>query len=387
MLLTPRERVVKAINHQEPDRVPIDLNPLYDFYLRLKAHLGFEIEEKVSHNLAMEVIPHPDVLMKLGIDIISVKLGSVKALAKQERADGLVQDEWGVLYRMVEQPAGGRYYEVVYSPLKDAKLQDLNHYPWPIPDLAGRGESAQADAKKLYENTDLALMGRFGGPITETALYMLGMENWMTRLAIDPDFIDALLTKITDIQIGMDQVGLEATAKYLQIFKASGEDLGMQTGPMYSPKMFRERLLPHLKRRFQAARKYLDEVNPGVKIMLHSCGSIRKFLPDLIEAGVDIIDPVQPHAAGMDTAGLKNDFGNHLVFHGGVDIQYVLPFGTEEEIDQEVKERITSLGKGGGYILAPAHNVQADVPPKNIVRMCSAAKKYGVYPLALNGSL
>lgn len=381
MALTSRERVIRAINHQEPDRVPMDINPLYDFYLNLKSYLGLEIEEKVSHNLAMEVIPHPDVITKLGIDLISVKLGSAKSSSRKVSSDGLVQDDWGTLLKLVNQPGGGRYYEVVNSPLKDAALDDLNSYPWPAADLPGRGEGAEAAARQLFEDTDLALMGRFGGPITETALYMLGMENWMTRLAMDPEFIEALLTKITDIQIALDRVGLEATAKYLQIFKASGEDLGMQTGPMYSPIMFRKLLLPHLKRRFRAARQYLDKVNPGVKIMLHSCGSIRRFLPDLIEAGVDIIDPVQPHAAEMDTAGLKRDFGDHLTFHGAVDIQQVLPFGSREEIENEVILRNSTLGKGGGYILAPAHNVQADVPPRNIAIMCRAVEQFGQYSL------
>jgi uroporphyrinogen decarboxylase len=381
MGLTSRERVTKAINHQEPDRIPIDLNPLYDFYVQLKDHLGIELEEKISHNLAMEVIPHPDVLKKLGVDMTAVKLGSAKGSLKEERTDGLVKDDWGILYKLVNQPSGGSYYEVVHSPLRDATLNDLHHYPWPVPDLPGRGEGAETSAKHLYEDTDLAIMGRFGGAITEVALYMLGMENWMMRLAVEPEFIEALLTKIADIQIALDRVGLEATAKYLTIYKASGEDLGMQTGPMYSPKMFRSQFLPHFKRRFQAAREYLDKVNPSVKIMLHSCGSIRRFLPDLIEAGVDIIDPVQPHAAEMDTAELKREFGDLLTFHGGIDIQQVLPFGTEEEIDAEIIKRISTMGHNGGYILAPAHNVQADVPPANIVRMCSAARKFGVYPL------
>ncbi|MBM3137451.1 MAG: uroporphyrinogen decarboxylase [Chloroflexi bacterium] len=382
MGMTSRERVTKAINHQEPDRIPVDLNPLYDFYVQLKNYLGLENEEKIGHNLAMEVIPHPEVLKNLGVDLTAVKLGSVKGAVKEERSDGLVKDDWGILYKLVNQPGGGRYYEVVHSPLKDATLKDLDHYSWPVADLPGRGEGAEAAAKHLFEDTDLAIMGRFGGAITEIALYMLGMENWMTRLATDPEFIHALLTRIADIQIALDRIGLEATAKYLTIYKASGEDLGMQMGPMYSPKMFRQMFLPYFKRRFQAAREYLDEVNPGVKIMLHSCGSIRRFLPDLIEAGVDIIDPVQPHAAEMNTAELKRDFGSQLTFHGAVDIQQVLPFGTAEEIDQEVKERITTLGKGGGYILAPAHNVQADVPPKNIVRMCEAVGKFGSYPLS-----
>jgi len=379
--MNSRERVIRAINHQEPDRVPIDLNPLHDFYLNLKQYLHLDFEEKVKNNFAMEVVPHPLVLQKLGVDISSVKLGSPTAKKKVARGDGLVEDDWGVLYRVVSQPGGGSYYEVVKPPLKDAKLSDLVHYSWPVPDLPGRGEEAEKNAKALYEDTEFAILGRFGGPITETALYMLGMENWMIRLASDPDFMEALLTKITDIQIALDRIGLEATAKYLQIFKASGEDLGMQTGPMYSMKMFRNQLLPHLKRRFQAARKYLDSVNPSVKIMLHSCGSISRFLPDLIDAGIEIIDPIQPHAAAMNSAYLKENFGNKLTFHGGIDIQQVLPFGKKEEIETEVQTRINDLGSGGGYILAPAHNVQADVKPENIICMIDAVKKFGSYPL------
>ncbi|MDP2965408.1 MAG: uroporphyrinogen decarboxylase family protein [Pelolinea sp.] len=382
MAMNSRERVIKAINHQEPDRVPLDLNPLNDFYLNLKQYLHLEIEEQVKHNFAMEVVPHPLVLEKLGIDITSVKLGSPKVKKKEPRSDGYIEDEWGVVYRVVAQPGGGSYCEVVKPPLKDAKLSDLVDYPWPVPDLPGRGEEAEKNAKALYEDTEFAILGRFGGPITETALYMLGMENWMIRLASEPEFMEALLGKITDIQIALDRIGLEATAKYLQIFKASGEDLGMQTGPLYSMKMFRNQLLPHLKRRFQAARKYLDSVNPSVKIMLHSCGSISRFIPDLIEAGIDIIDPIQPRAAEMNSADLKAKFGDRISFHGGIDIQQVLPFGTKEEIEEEVKNRINSLGPGGGYILAPAHNVQADVKPENIIYMIEAAKKFGIYPHA-----
>ncbi len=381
--MNSRERVTKTINHQEPDCVPIDLNPLYDFYINLKQYLHLELEEKVKQNYAMEVVPHPLVLEKLGIDISSVKLGSPNGKRKEPRSDGLVEDDWGVLYKVVLQPGGGSYYEVVRPPLKDAKLSDLAHYSWPVPDLPGRGEEAEKNAKALFEDTEFAILGRFGGPITETALYMLGMENWMIRLASDPDFMEALMTKITDIQIALDRIGLEATAKYLQIFKASGEDLGMQTGPMYSMKMFKNQLLPHLKRRFQAAKKYLDSVNPSVKIMLHSCGSISKFIPDLIEAGIDIIDPIQPRAAEMNSADLKAKFGDILSFHGGIDIQQVLPFGTKEEIEAEVRTRMSDLGPGGGYILAPAHNVQADVKPENILCMIDTVKNFGAYPLSV----
>jgi len=382
MIWTSRERVVAVLEHREPDRVPIDINPTLDFYQKLKSFLGLEVEEKLRPNFAMEVIPHPRVLSALDVDLISVKLGSATGGGSPQRRGDLVLDAWGAGWRQINQPGGGGYLEPVYHPLAEATLQDLRSYPWPDPAAPGRGEGAESAAKWLYEETDLALVGRFGGPIIETPLYLVGWENWLVRLAQEPDFAAALLTKITDIQIALDRVGLEATAKYLQIFKVSGEDLGMQTGPLYSPRMFRTLLLPHLKRRWRAARAYLDEVNPAVRIMLHSCGSIRPFIPDLIEAGIQVLDPVQPHAANMDSAALKRDFGDHLTFHGGVDIQHVLPFGSEQEVEAEVRRRIQAFAPGGGYILAPAHNVQADVPPANLVAMCRAAHEYGQYPIS-----
>jgi uroporphyrinogen decarboxylase len=292
-----------------------------------------------------------------------------------------VEDAWGVCYRRVHQP-NGSYMEPVHHPLADATLDDLEAYPWPSTEVPGRKAATAAVAKRLYEETDLALMGRFGGPIVETALYLMGWERWLVCAAKEPEFARALLERIADIQIALDRVGLEATAKYLQIFKVSGEDLGMQTGPLYSPRMFRALILPPLRRRWRVARAYLDQVNPAVKIMLHSCGSVRAYIPDLIEAGIQVLDPVQPRAADMESAALKRDFGAQLTFHGGVDIQEVLPFGTPEEVEAEVRRRLRAFAPGGGYILAPAHNVQADVPPANVVAMCRAARHYGRYPIA-----
>lgn len=379
--LTSRERVCRAIHHQEPDRVPVDINPVLDAYINLKAHLGIEIDEEGRPNAHMEVIPHPRVLSALGADLISVKLGSPIKLKTVTLAKGVSLDEWGVGRRMVSQPGGGSYMEAVLHPLAEATLDDLEEYPWPVPDLAGRGEAAEADAKRLFEDTDLAIVGRFGGPIIETALQMMGLEKWMMRAVTDPEFAGALLDRITDVQVKLDRIGLEATGKYLQIFKASGDDLGMQTGPLYSPKMVRGLFLPRLRRRWLAAREHLDRVNPSVKMLFHSCGSVRAFIPDLLGMGLQILDPVQPRAAHMAPAELKRDFGDRLTFHGAVDEQQVLPFGSEQEVEQEVRTRIAELAPGGGYILSPSHYIQADTPPTNVVAMCRAAQRYGQYPL------
>ena len=376
---TSRERVSTALEHLEPDRVPVNFNPLLDSYLGLKNYLRLEIEEEYRPDHFMEVIPHPRVLAALGGDLISVRLGSPSRRSSSNTGDW-VEDEWGLVRKRFYQPGGGSYLEVVHHPLAEATLADLDHYPWPDPYAPGRGEGAEATAKRLYEDTDLAILGRFGGPINELASYLVGMENWFIRLKRDPEFVGALLDKITDIQIALDRVGLEATAKYLQIHKVSGEDLGMQTGPLYSPAVF-DLLLPRLQRRWKAARDYLDTVNPSVKIMLHSCGSIRKYIPALIQGGIQLLDPVQPRAAHMDAGELKQAFGDRLAFHGGVDIQQVLPTGTPEEVEAEVRRCLRAFAPGGGYILAPSHYIQADTPPANVVAMCRAAHRYGQYPI------
>ena len=213
MAWTSRERATQALEHREADRVPIDVNPVLDFYLRLKEYLGLDIEEKLKPNSAMEVIPHPSVLAELGVDLISVKLGSPRGGRPSSPGNGTVRDGWGVIRRRVRQPGGGSYLEVVHHPLADATVDDLERYPWPDPFAPGRGEGAEAAAKRLHEDTDLALVGRFGGPIVEAALYLVGWEQWLVRLVKDPEFAAVLLDKIADVQIALDRVGLEATAR------------------------------------------------------------------------------------------------------------------------------------------------------------------------------
>jgi uroporphyrinogen decarboxylase len=239
----------------------------------------------------------------------------------------------------------------------------------------------EEEARKLYEQTDLAIMGRFGGPILEQAHYLRGWERWLMDMAADPEFASALLDRITDIQIRLDEAGLRAAGKYLSIFKLSGEDLGMQDRPIFSPRMWRELARPFLERRWRAARVALDRYAPHVKLLLHSDGAFRPFIPDLIECGVQALDPIQEHCPGMELYELKRDFGEQLTFHGAVDTQQVLPFGTQAQVEAEVIRCVDALGRDGGYILAPVHNVQADVPPENLVAMCRAAQEYGRYPL------
>ena len=384
MSWTSRERVIAAIQHREPDCVPIDVQCGLDFYLKLKAYLGLDFDEPLEPNYFREVIPHPRVCTALGWDAVSVKLCKPRHAMLDFNELAEVVDAWGVRRRRILLPSGGVQYEAVGHPLATATLADLESFAWPDPFPPGTAEETEKHARWMYENTNLALIGRFGGTILEQAIDLMGFENWLMVTVRDPHFAGVLLDRLTDLAIQGDLLGLEAAGQYIQIFKASGDDLGMQTGPLYSPHSFNELILPCLRRRWQAARVYINaHLNPSMPIMFHSDGSVRAFIPDMLEAGLAVLNPVQPGCTGMEFAALKRDFGNWLVFHGGIDVQSVLPYGTPEQVRVAVKDAIRTLGPGGGYILSPSHFVQSDTSPENIIAMTEAADEYGRYPLAM----
>ena len=258
----------------------------------------------------------------------------------------------------------------------------MDKYPWPDPFPPGTAEETEKQARWMFENTDLALIGRFGGTIIEQAVDLMGFENWLMTTALNSEFAGALLDRLTEFAIQGDRIGLQAAGKYIQILKVSGDDLGMQTRTLYSPRTFRALLMPRLRRRWQAARDYINEfLNPSIPLMFHTDGAVRPFIPDMLEAGVAVLNPIQPNCAGMELEGLKRDFGDKLVFHGAIDVQSVLPFGTPQQVRDAVRHAIQSLAKGGGYILSPSHYVQSDTSPENIIAMTEAAHEFGRYPL------
>ena len=171
--------------------------------------------------------------------------------------------------------------------------------------------------------------------------------------------------------------------KYVDVLRLSGEDLGTQRGPLISLKMFRELVKPHLQKVWSTAKEHLTARNPRGKIMLHSCGSVRLFMSEWADMGLDMLDPIQVGAKDMDTAEIKKDVGDRLSFHGAIDTQWVLPHGTVEDVRQEVRKRIKDLAPGGGYIVCPIHNVQGDVPPENLIAMRDAVWEFGYYPINL----
>lgn len=381
---TSRKRVEAALSHNEPDRVPLDISITLNAYIKLREYLDLPPEENIAADRFFEVRPSIDVMKALGIDMTFVRLRTPSNWQyPPPLPDGSLVDIWGIGRKMIQLPDGSYLNEVSHCPMKnlEPKTIDLDAYPWPDPNSPGIVDGLAEEAKTLYERTPLAIMGRFGGPIIELGAYLRGFEQWLMDLVQYPEFTREMLNKIADIQIKLDEAGIREAGKYLSVFKASGEDLGMQDRRLFSKKVWDELIYPILKRRWQSARRALDKYAPHVKIMLHSDGAIRSMIPDFIDGSIDILDPIQSACQGMELVQLKNDFGDQLSFHGGVDTQSILPFGTPQEVAEETRRCIDTLGNGGGLILAPSHFIQPDVPPENVVSMYKTALEYGKYPL------
>jgi uroporphyrinogen decarboxylase len=232
----------------------------------------------------------------------------------------------------------------------------------------------------LYETTDYAIMAAFGGNLLEWGQFLYGIENFLCELAAHPQKVEKLLDRLVEIHLeGLDKV-LPAIDGYVQIIQM-GDDLGSQTAAQISPEMYRRFFKP---RHAEIYRRIKEQ--SSLAVFLHSCGSIEELLPDLIDVGVDIINPVQTSAARMDPAHLKREYGKDLVFWGGgCDTQVVLPTGTPDEIDAHVRDRIRTFGPGGGFVFATVHNIMANVPPENVVALYDAVKRYRDYPLDHDG--
>lgn len=379
--MNPRERVVAALEHKEPDKVPVDLGGSVSCihsgaYERLIRLLGLKVEAKISDKVQQIVKPDEPVLKRLGIDFLHVSLKKGFFPAGADRLDDpsgrpYFVDDWGIKWGK-----NPYYYDMVDHPLKDSTIEDLESYPWPDPNDPARYDGLREDVKSLYEDTDYAIMADtiFGG-LLECAWWLRGFEKLSVDMYRRPEFTELLLDKILELYLSFYSRYLDALGDYVQIV-AVNDDLGAQTGPIISPVMFRKYLKPRYKKLYD-----LIHIKTHAKVFHHTCGSVYFFIKDFIELGVDVLNPIQPLAAMMDIGTIKREFGDTLSFHGGIDIQRVLPYGTTDDVIKEVKKVIRLAAPNGGYILAGAHNIQRDTPAENIYAMFEAAKTYGVYPI------
>jgi uroporphyrinogen decarboxylase len=374
--MKPRERVICTLNHKEPDKVPLSLggtaHKITDSrYFLLKDH--FNIEGNGQQRLTGAYLSYNDnrLLDTLGTDIRYVHLRPPTGYMENKQPDNTWVDEWGLTHKVIQ----GGYYELGGTPLAEATIEDLESYSWPDPHDPARTLGLREEVEDLFNNTESAITAyrpMISG-IFEVSHYLRGMEKLLMDMMLDKAFVDALLWKLTEVQGEILKVYLDIVGPYVQIVEWA-DDVGTQNGPMFSPKLYKELILE--KHAYLA--KIVKDKAPNAKFMLHSCGSVKSFIPYFIEAGFDILNPVQPLAKNMEPADLKAEFGSEIAFLGGVDVQQTMR-GPVEGVRAEVRRRIEELAPGGGFVLAPSHNFGDDVPLENMLAFFETAEKYRNY--------
>ncbi len=375
--MNSRERVLTALDHREPDRVPIDFGSCGPTAMHATAYadllkcLGVEEPIELWDVVGQLAKPSETVLEKLGADVRGIRVGGPKNGTRIISQDTLI-DQWGTTWH---RPAGATCYHISAYPLRNATRADLQTYPFPNGKDPHRVNGLAERARCLHEQTPYAVLGEVSGHILERAQMLRGFDLFLEDLVVQPTFAEELLERIFIVERDIICTFLDAVGAYLDIF-AFKDDIAMQAGPLISPRMYRQFIKPYHRKLIETIRS-----KTRAKIWFHSCGSVYYAVRDLIEIGVDILNPVQVAAKDMDTARLKREFGKDLCFWGAIDTQHVLPFGTPHEVEEEVKRRIRDLAPGGGYVLASVHNIEADVPGENILAMARAAQRWGAYPI------
>lgn len=378
-MLTGRERVLTALDHQEPDRVPIFFGTsgvttmLSAAYEQLKAQLGIAQPVRLLSRTFQYARLDEEVLQRFHSDGRPLLPGPAPATLRCEISDHEFVDEWGVRWRRTP---GSLYYDPAAAPLGNATVDDLARYPWP--DLAhpDRFAGVAEQARAIHRESGCAVVGMSGVSPFELAQLLRGMDTLLIDLAADLEFAAALLGKLTDLMLAGLEAFLAAAGPEIDVL-LMGDDLGTQRSTIMAPALYRTLLKPLHARLIEAVKRH-----SRAKVFFHSDGNIYTLLGDLIEVGVDIINPVQVSAGEMgDTARLKREFGDRLCFCGAIDTGYVLPRGAPADVRREVQRRIHDLAPGGGYILAAVHCIQPDVPVANVIAMFDEAATAGVYPI------
>lgn len=349
--MASKQRVLSAVDHRQPDRVPVDFGAHGEVVRRLREHLG--------------LAPEDDLLKTVGCDLRGIAPRPVERASDIAYADHTIEvtddalylDVWRVGFRRTQTPTGA-YVDLAHNPLAELQAaEELDAHPWPRAEMwnyAGVRDAAQA-------NGEYAVWGHSRG-FFEIAWFMRGAGQFLIDLALEPHLACGLMDRVREPLMERARRILEAGGDALDIFEYN-DDVAGQTGLMMSPELWRKHLQPRMAAFVSLIRGF------GVKVRYHSCGGVREILPDLIEMGVDILCPVQPLARGMELPALKRDFGRDITFDGGLDIQEFLPRATPDEVRDETRRLVEMMGEGGGYIAGPSHNLQPDTPAENIVAL------------------
>ncbi len=358
-----RQRVLTALDHREPDRVPCDLWAAPEVWQRLQDHLGLDDREGV--------------LRHFDVDLRYVEGPAFVGQDRRVHPDGSVEDLWGVRRKIVEVEGEGytwRYKEVVDPPLARAEtVADIEAYEgWPSPDWWDY--SAVAEQCRAHAGRAVVIKGNRLDRTAQlkTMMYLRGMTQIFVDLRRNPELVEAMIERIKAYYIQYNARVFAAADGAADIFMM-GDDYGTQQGPMMKPDMWRRYFRP-------AFRQYVEQAHDhGLKVMHHTCGSVIYLMDEFIDAGLDILQSIQPRAAGMDLAALKDAYGRRLCFHGGVDIQQTLPFGSPDDVRAEVAALMQAGKPGGGYIIGTAHNILPDIPTDNVVALLEAYREFGAY--------
>jgi len=380
--MTARERVFAALNHQEPDRVPTALGGgpyglVDDLYFKLLSH--FDLGEPVAPFRKGHNICYLDdrLFERLGVDTRYVWPGASPSSPSQETADpDIFLDGYGQRWKR----ALPYYYADKGILASASSVDDIDQIiHWPNPQDPRWTVGVRERAQALKENTSYFVVARMvtsHGPY-QTACHLRGTEEFMVDMALNEAFALTLIERITDTIAGLMRGYLQVCGDYIDMIELPGDDYAGNENLIISPQMFGQYIKPALKRLIRMVK----EDRPEIKVMLHSDGAIKKLLPDFIDLGIDVVHPLEPLPA-MDLSAIKAEFGPKLTFLGGIDISQAMP-GSRQAVIDEVKRRISQLGPGGGYILAPANHLQADVPPENVLTLFETAHTVGKYPLDL----
>jgi uroporphyrinogen decarboxylase len=384
MTMTSAQRVKTTLLHREPDRIPLDIGGSrvsgihIDAYLGYRKRLGLPV---VSHDLQIRYLQLPkikeDFRSFLGVDIESVDpYTAAEETPDQTTEKGLeYTDRWNCLWLM---PTDGKYYDIVRFPLADVQEpSDLKDHIWPAEDSPLIFDRMEKEADESFNIHQRGLvLGRTCPGIFEMLHILCGHEKALEDIAANPGLSEHIMDRILELKLtyyksAIDRLNKAGVEFYII---SESDDLGTQNSLLISPTMYRRLVKPRHAELFREIKKYSKG---KAFIELHSCGAVREIIPDLIESGVEILNPVQVSAAGMDdTRSLKKDFGKDIVFHGGgVDSQFTLPYATPAEVKEEVKRRINDLADGGGFIFTPVHSIQYDVPFENFIAMIEAYKE------------
>jgi uroporphyrinogen decarboxylase len=372
--MTSRERILAALSHRQPDRVPLDLGGtrnstmVQEGYERLKAHFGVSAPPVMVERMMRVVEIDEGVLGPLGIDTRAVFPGGATRGLAADLGPHRYRDMWGV-ERI--QPEGSFYYDLAASPLAgEVSVDDILKHPWPDPDDPGFTAGLKERARWIREHTDAASVLALPAAFVHISQYLRGFEDWFCDFVAEPKRLGVLFDAILDVTMAIAKCQLEAVGREVDVVLTS-DDLGSQTAFLVS----REHYLAHIKPRQQRFFRQIKDLTPA-KVVFHSCGAVASIIDDLIEMGVDGLNPVQPQAAGMNPAELKRKYRGRMAFWGGTDSQGIVPLGSVADVKRMVEELIETMGEGGGYVFANCHNIQPDVPAENVLAMFEHAREY-----------